>query len=158
MTTAIAVLQQIGAVAALAFRNATLFQSLREASRIRSQFLNMAAHELRTPLSVIGGYASMLADGTLGEAPSAWRMPLAVVVEKTKELAHLIDDILLAGRLESGVARTSRRSMDLVAALREAMQRAGARATKDDGRTCRRIATSGSWHRRVPPPSGLDSP
>jgi signal transduction histidine kinase len=130
----IAVLQQIGAVAALAFRNATLFQSLREASRIRSQFLNMAAHELRTPLSVIGGYASMLADGTLGEAPSAWRMPLAVVVEKTKELAHLIDDILLAGRLESGVARTSRRSMDLTPALREATQRAGARAKLLDAR------------------------
>jgi signal transduction histidine kinase len=130
----IAVLQQIGAVAALAFRNATLFQSLREASRIRSQFLNMAAHELRTPLSVIGGYASMLADGTLGEAPQSWRMPLAVVVEKTKELAHLIDDILLAGRLDSGVARTSGRSMDLSAALRDATQRAAARAKLLDAR------------------------
>jgi signal transduction histidine kinase len=124
----IAVLHQIGAVAALALRNATLFQTLRDASRVRSQFLNMAAHELRTPLSVIAGYVSMLADGTLGEGPAAWRPPLDVMVEKTRELAHLIDDILLAGRLESGVARTTGRSMDLGEPLREAVQRAAARA------------------------------
>jgi signal transduction histidine kinase len=123
-----ALLQQIGAIAALAFRNATLFQSLRDASRVRSQFLNMAAHELRTPLSVIGGYISMLADGTLGQAPATWEAPLSVLVEKTRELAHLIDDILLAGRLESGAARTTGRSMDLTLALREAGRRAEPRA------------------------------
>jgi len=123
-----ALLQQIGAIAALAFRNATLFQSLRDASRVRSQFLNMAAHELRTPLSVIGGYVSMLADGTLGQAPASWEAPLSVLVEKTSELAHLIDDVLLAGRLESGVARTTGRSMDLRLALREAGRRAEPRA------------------------------
>jgi len=124
----VAVLQQVGAIAALALRNATLFQSLRDASRVRSQFLNMAAHELRTPLSVIAGYISMLADGTLGPAPGTWEMPLAVVVDKTRELAHLIDDILLAGRLESGVARTAGRSMDLSQSLEEAVRRASPRA------------------------------
>jgi signal transduction histidine kinase len=124
----VAVLQQIGAIAALAFRNATLFQSLRDASRVRSQFLNMAAHELRTPLSVIAGYVSMLADGTLGTAPVTWETPLSVLVDKTRELAHLIDDILLAGRLEGGVARTSGRSMDMSASLQEAARRASPRA------------------------------
>jgi signal transduction histidine kinase len=124
----VAVVQQIGAIAALAFRNATLFQSLRDASRIRSQFLNMAAHELRTPLSVIAGYVSMLEDGTLGPAPVAWETPLTVLVDKTRELAHLIDDILLAGRLESGGARISGRSMDMSESLQQAARRAGPRA------------------------------
>jgi signal transduction histidine kinase len=124
----VAVLQQIGAMAALAFRNSMLFQSLRDASRVRSQFLNMAAHELRTPLAVIGGYVSMLADGTLGPLPGSWEAPLAVLVDKTRELAHLIDDILLAGRLESGVAKTSGRSMSVSESLREAARRAGPRA------------------------------
>jgi signal transduction histidine kinase len=123
-----ALLQQIGGIAALAFRNATLFQSLRDASRDRSQVLNMAAHELRTPLAVIGGYVSMLADGTLGQAPTTWEAPLSVLVAKTRELAHLIDDILLAGRLESGAARTTGHSMDLTLAVREAGRRAEPRA------------------------------
>ena len=124
----VALLQQIGAIAALALRNATLFQTLRDTNRVRSQFLNMAAHELRTPLSVIAGYVSMLADGTLGTAPSTWEAPLAVLVAKTRELAHLVDDILLAGRLESGVARATSRRLDVREAVQEAVQRAKARA------------------------------
>lgn len=124
----VALLQQVGAVAALALRNATLFQTLRESNRVRSQFLNMAAHELRTPLSVISGYVSMLADGTLGGPPTTWEAPLAVLVAKTRELAHLVDDILLAGRLESGVARASSRTLDLRETVEEAVQRARARA------------------------------
>ncbi|HKF78836.1 MAG TPA: histidine kinase dimerization/phospho-acceptor domain-containing protein, partial [Candidatus Dormibacteraeota bacterium] len=57
----------IATVAALALRNARQFASVEEVSRAKSLFLNMAAHELRTPLSVVRGYASMLRDGTLGE-------------------------------------------------------------------------------------------
>jgi signal transduction histidine kinase len=100
----------------------------RDASRVRSQFLNMAAHELRTPLAVIGGYLSMLADGTLGPAPASWETPLSVLVDKSRELAHLIDDILLAGRLEGGIARTAGRSMDLSETLGDAIRRAEPRA------------------------------
>lgn len=124
----VAILEQIGAVAAIAFRNAALFQSLRDATRVRGQFLNMAAHELRTPLSVIAGYVSMLEDGTLGAPQASWQTPLSVLVEKTRELAHLVDDILLAGRLESGVARTGGQSMDLAVSLQDAADRAGPRA------------------------------
>ncbi|HKF77523.1 MAG TPA: GAF domain-containing protein, partial [Candidatus Dormibacteraeota bacterium] len=57
----------IATVAALALRNARQFAGVEEVSRAKSLFLNMAAHELRTPLSVVRGYASMLRDGTLGE-------------------------------------------------------------------------------------------
>jgi signal transduction histidine kinase len=77
---------------------------------------------------VIAGYVSMLEDGTLGAAPAAWETPLSVLVDKTRELAHLIDDILLAGRLESGVARTSGHSMDMSESLEAAVRRAAPRA------------------------------
>jgi len=47
-----------------------LFEAAQESSRTKSEFLNMAAHELRTPLSVISGYLSLLVEGSLGaEAP-----------------------------------------------------------------------------------------
>jgi signal transduction histidine kinase len=124
----VALLEQIGAVAALAFSNATLFRSARDADRVSSQFLNMVAHELRTPLAVIGGYMSMLAEGTLGPVPAAWEGAVAVLIEKTHELGHLVDDILLSGRLESGAARTSGRSISVSESLRQAARRARPRA------------------------------
>ena len=62
--------QLIANQAVLALRNARLFAQAQAVTRAQSDFLNMAAHELRTPLSVIAGYVSMMGDGTLGEVPN----------------------------------------------------------------------------------------
>lgn len=62
-------LQLIGNAAAVALRNASLYGEAHDLSRTKSDFMNLAAHELRTPLSVISGYVSMLQDGTFGPSP-----------------------------------------------------------------------------------------
>jgi signal transduction histidine kinase len=64
--------------------------------------LNLAAHELRTPLSVVAGYASMLVDGSLGDVPEMWRQPLDILNSKCGELNRLVDELLLAARIETG--------------------------------------------------------
>ncbi len=48
---------------------ALLYAAEHSANRSKTRFLHLAAHELRTPVSVIGGYISMLADGSLGAPP-----------------------------------------------------------------------------------------
>jgi signal transduction histidine kinase len=117
-------LQLVGNVAALAIGNARLFEEAQEASAARSDFLNMAAHALRTPLTVVLGYLSMFNDGTFGEPPQAWREPIRLLAVKARELAELIDDLLMASHLESGglVARAER--LDLRQAARESADRA----------------------------------
>jgi two-component system phosphate regulon sensor histidine kinase PhoR len=40
---------------------------LRQANKIKDEFLGVVSHELKTPLNVISGYSSMLTDGMLGE-------------------------------------------------------------------------------------------
>jgi signal transduction histidine kinase len=117
-------LQLVGNVAALAIGNARLFEQAQEASAARSDFLNMAGHELRTPLTVVLGYVSMFHDGTFGEPPRGWREPIRLLALKARELAELIDDLLLASHLESGglVARAER--LDLRQAVRDSARRA----------------------------------
>jgi signal transduction histidine kinase len=95
-------LRLIGSVAVVALRNAELFRQAEESSRSKSEFLNLAAHELRTPLSVVRGYASMLNDGSLGEVPGAWSRPLEVMDVKLRELNALVDDLLTAARADAG--------------------------------------------------------
>jgi signal transduction histidine kinase/DNA-binding NarL/FixJ family response regulator len=125
----VAIVQIIGSVAMLALRNARLFSEAEAASRAKSEFLNMAAHELRTPLTVIRGYMSMLQEGALGTPPEIWIRPIDQVALKTEELSAMVEDILAAARLEAGAVATRRSRADLRGLVREAVGRAGPRAS-----------------------------
>ncbi|HEX6487400.1 MAG TPA: hybrid sensor histidine kinase/response regulator [Candidatus Dormibacteraeota bacterium] len=121
-------LNLLGSVAVLALRNAELFSAAAAASEAKSEFLNMAAHELRTPLSVINGYVSMLRDGTLGPPASAWMDVIEILSGKTVELSHLVDSILTAARLESSALDGNEQELDLVQLASESLRRAEPRA------------------------------
>jgi signal transduction histidine kinase len=71
---------------------------LREMNAAKTEFLNLAAHELRTPLSVIIGYGSLLAQG--GLSPDQEKLAGARVYEKGRQLSRLISDMGLVGRLD----------------------------------------------------------
>lgn len=120
-------LQLVANVAGLALRNARLFAEAEEASRARSDFLNMAGHELRTPLTVIKGYLSMLCDSSLGQAPDGLRQPMELLAAKAEELSGLVDDLLYTSRLESGRLPTHPMRLDLRLAAEEAARRAAPR-------------------------------
>lgn len=106
-------LMLLGGPAALALRNAYLYAHTEEASRVKTDFLDMAAHELRTPLTVISGYLAILREGAFGPAPPAWSEPLRILDAKASELRRLVDDLLLAARLETHRLETELALVDL---------------------------------------------
>jgi signal transduction histidine kinase len=110
----------LGGPAGLALRNSYLFARVTEASRVKSDFLDLAAHELRTPLSVVVGYLSMLRDGTFGPAPDPWTQPLEILEAKAGELRGLVDDLLVAARLEIDRVTSLLEPLDLCAAVERA--------------------------------------
>ena len=67
--------------------------------RLKSEFLNIAAHELRSPLGIISGYASLLQAGALPDA--ARRTAISVIVEKSEEMGQLISKMLETARMET---------------------------------------------------------
>ena len=100
-----------------------LVEEAKEASRAKSEFLNLAAHELRTPLSVVAGYASMLADGSLGDVPGNWRRPLDILNDKCGELNRLVDELLMAARIETGRVPVRSSRVDLRDVVEQAAER-----------------------------------
>jgi signal transduction histidine kinase len=72
----------------------------------------MAAHELRTPLSVILGYGSMLAQG--GLSAEHQKLAGARIYEKTRQLGRLIMDMSLVGRIDELGPSMPREAIDLV--------------------------------------------
>lgn len=75
---------------------------LKKLDAAKSEFVSIASHQLRTPLTVIRGYISMALDGTLGSI----RTPLKDALEKaafsTNQLTKLVSDLLDLSRIESG--------------------------------------------------------
>jgi signal transduction histidine kinase len=85
---------------------------LREMNAAKTEFLNMAAHELRTPLSVILGYGSLLAQG--GLSPEHQKLAGTRIYEKARQLSRLIMDMSLVGRFDELGPSMARGPIDLV--------------------------------------------
>jgi signal transduction histidine kinase len=101
-----------------------LLVQAQESSRAKSEFLNMAAHELRTPLAVVVGYLSMLADGTFGPTTDDVERVLKIVSQKGEELNRIVDGLLTASRLEAGTQPERAVEYDLREAARQALSKA----------------------------------
>ena len=78
---------------------------LKKLDRIKSDFLNVTSHELRTPMSAIKGYIQMIMKQTLGETTEEQKNALNIVLRNIDRLDHLIQDILDISRLESGTLK-----------------------------------------------------
>jgi signal transduction histidine kinase len=69
--------------------------------RIRKDFVANASHELRTPLSIINGYLENLVEGDITDTDETKRA-FTVMKKHGDRLAHLVEDLLIISRMESG--------------------------------------------------------
>ena len=100
--------------------------------KIKSNVLNLAAHELRGPLAVIRGYLSLLEDGSINGAEELARVR-PILSAKTDQIASLVDEMLETARLEDGRIELKLEHLDLREIAREAAD--AARALLGDGQT-----------------------
>jgi len=69
---------------------------------LKSQFVSVAAHQLRTPLSIIKWSLSMLLGGEMGEVPDKHRDVLKKANQTNERMIRLINDLLNVARIEEG--------------------------------------------------------
>ncbi len=77
-------------------------QALIKLDRMKSLFLSMAAHDLRTPLSAIHGYSEMLLYGIIKPESEKGRNYIDIIHQQSGRLNRLIDDIVDLDIIERG--------------------------------------------------------
>src|SRR5262249_19334335 len=75
--------------------------SLEEAARLKSEFITVASHELRTPISVIQGYRDVLAEETVGKLNPVQVQALDAMKEGLRRLGAIAEQANLVAQVES---------------------------------------------------------
>jgi len=88
--------------------------------RLRKQFVARVSHELQTPITLIQGYAEALEDNVAPTEEDRQEY-LKTIQEETRQMSHMVKDLLDLEQLESGVFRVEKESLDLTELLQDAL-------------------------------------
>jgi signal transduction histidine kinase len=113
----------------LAAERATV-ERLRDLDTMKSDFVAIASHELRTPLTAIQGSIKTLRRAKDTFEPAQSEELLAIIDRQADRLTRLVEDLLLASRIDSGRVQLRMDSVDLGDTLRETLDELGARADR----------------------------
>jgi signal transduction histidine kinase len=92
----------------------TLTSRIQALEKAKSDFLNIASHELRGPMTIIKGYLTMFEGGTLGELSPKAASVLPLLITKSDEIIWLLEQMLEAARLEEGRLELNKKRGDVV--------------------------------------------
>lgn len=103
-------------------------EALETSERIKTEFVEHVSYQLRTPLTTIGGYADMLAQGFAGELSDRQKEPMGAIQSAASHLAKLIDDILDVAAIDAGQLELDLGDVDLKDVTEDAANLVAARA------------------------------
>ncbi len=75
---------------------------LAELDEMKTAFVDLLSHELRTPVALLSGYLELLADGVAGEITDDQKAFFDVAVDKAKQLSGIIEELTTFSRLSAG--------------------------------------------------------
>ncbi|GAC1682477.1 MAG: hypothetical protein NVS9B3_00090 [Gemmatimonadaceae bacterium] len=89
----------------------SMSRQLAELDRLKSEFLSIATHEIKTPINVVLGYLQLLSEGAYGATTPRQREVLATLQAQAQTLARLVKQLLDLSRLEGGAVRLNPRQI-----------------------------------------------
>lgn len=97
-------------------------QHLRALDKTKDDFMSMASHNLRTPLTSIKGYVSGVLEGDAGEINDLQRMMLTQAFNSSNRMVSLVGDLLNISRIQSGRFVKNETSFDIATVITEEVE------------------------------------
>ncbi len=114
----VAVATHVGAT----LENARLIAELREANRLKDEFLATLSHELRTPLTAITGWVDLLGESEEVARDADLADGINAIAASAHSLTQLITDLLDLSRIQRGVLRLEREPFEVNQAVMNAVR------------------------------------
>lgn len=102
---------------------------LKELDRAKDEFISMASHQLRTPLTTIKGYLSMLLEGDAGKMTGPQTEFVAYAFGSSERMVNLISDLLNVSRLSAGRFLIQTKPTDMVSMIDDEVRQLMTHAT-----------------------------
>ncbi len=99
--------------AAIAIQNARLYEQAQAANQAKTEFMSVASHELKIPMTSIKGYAKLLTLGAGGEMNERQKEFLEIISSNVDRMDRLVADLLDVSRIEAGRLRLEMGQIDL---------------------------------------------
>ena len=94
-------------------------ERLKELDKLKSQFLSIASHDLRAPLTAVRNFLSLLMDGTYGKIPPAADEGMQQVFDRATSMSEMVDNYLNVSRIEQGKMQYDFADIDFANILNE---------------------------------------
>lgn len=91
----------------------TAYEELKRVDEAKTEFISMASHQLRTPLTAIKGYISMLLDGDYGELGQKKGDIISKVFQSNERLIQIVGDLLNISRIELGQIKLDKTKVNI---------------------------------------------
>jgi|GEM_PF-3533723 len=98
-------------------------EKLKGLDKMKSDFLSMATHELKTPITIIRGYNRMLLSESVGSISSQQREYLTEVKESCDRLINLINSMLDLSKIEAGIIEIKKFENDIITCIEDTCRR-----------------------------------
>lgn len=95
--------------------------SFSRAERLKNDFITMAGHELRTPMTVIAGYSDLLLNPTFGHLNKEQLNYVKRTKQTTEQLIHLVNNMLDIIKLEGGHQNSNPETLDITLECRKSI-------------------------------------
>ncbi len=109
----IAFVERLADRAAVAIKNAKLYEAIQMANKAKSDFISLVAHELRVPMTSIKGYTDLMNAGLAGPLSDQQKQFLEVIRRNLTRMSSLISDLSDINHIESGRMKFDLKPFDL---------------------------------------------
>jgi len=106
-------------------------ERLKELDKQKTEFVSIASHQLRSPLTAIKGYSSMLLEGSFGKVPTKAQGAIDVIFQSSQKMIGVIEDFLNITRIELGRMKYEMSDIDVGTLAKQVAEEQRQQVTKN---------------------------